>query len=76
MSILDFILRDQDACGFFLAKLDLIQAQDEIFMNVSQNFPSIQSGVDYVMSQESPDAAVIIGLFKFMGQTDSTGLLY
>ena len=28
------------------------------------------------MSQESPDATVVRGLFKFMGETDPTGLLY
>jgi hypothetical protein len=28
------------------------------------------------MSKESPDTTIIRGLFKFMGQTDPTGLLY
>jgi hypothetical protein len=50
LSLLDLILRDLDAYAFFLQKLDLIQTQDEIFMNVSQTFPTIQSGVDYVLS--------------------------
>jgi hypothetical protein len=45
-------------------------------MNVSQTFPTIQSGVDHVLSLDSPDTSVLIGLFKFMGQTDPTGLLY
>jgi hypothetical protein len=50
MPLLDFILRDKDACASFLQKLDLIQTQDQIFMDVSQTFPSIQSGVDHVLS--------------------------
>ena len=50
VSLLDFILRDKDAYAFFLQKLDLIQTQDEIFMNVSQTFATIQSGVDHVLS--------------------------
>jgi hypothetical protein len=45
-------------------------------MNVSQTFPTIQSGVDHVLSLDSPDTSVLRGLFKFMGQTDPTGLLY
>jgi hypothetical protein len=28
------------------------------------------------MSKESPDTTILRGLFKFMGQTDPTGLLY
>ena len=39
MTLLDFILRDKDASASFLQKLDLIQIQDKIFMNVSQTFP-------------------------------------
>jgi hypothetical protein len=74
--MLDFILRDKDSYTSFLQKLDLIQTQDQIFMNISQHFPAIQSGVDYVLSKESPDTNVVRGLFKFMGQTDPTGLLY
>jgi hypothetical protein len=50
ISLLDFILRDKDACGSFLQKLDLIYPQDQIFMNISQTFPMIQSGVDHVLS--------------------------
>jgi len=37
---------------------------------------TIQSGVDRVLSLESPDTNFVRGLFKFMGQTDPTGLLY
>ena len=76
MSMLDFILRDKDATATLLQKLDLIQTQDQIFMNVSLTVPFIQSGVDYIMFQESPDTNIVRGLFKFMGQTDPTGLLY
>jgi len=50
MSMLDFILRDKDATATLLQKLDLIQTQDQIFMNVSLTVPLIQSGVDYIMS--------------------------
>jgi hypothetical protein len=45
-------------------------------MNFSLTFNKIQSGVDYVLSKEFPDTNIIRGLFKFMGQTDPTGLLY
>ena len=76
MSLLELILRDKDACTSFLQKLDLLQPQDQIFMNVSLTIPIIKSGVEHVLSQDYPDINVVRGLFKFIGQTDPTGLLY
>jgi hypothetical protein len=41
MSVLDLILRDKDATAALLQKLDLIQTQDQIFMNDSLTVPLI-----------------------------------
>jgi hypothetical protein len=45
-------------------------------MNTSLNIPMIKSGVDHVLSENDPEKNVVRGLFKFMGKTDPTGLLY
>ena len=76
MTLVDFILKVPDARRFFLAKLDLIQASDEVYLDISQGFKEIQSGIDFVMSLENPDTDAIKALFIFMGSTDPTGLLY
>ena len=50
IALFDFMMRDQDAKAYFLQKLDLIQIQDEIYMNYSLTLPIIKSGVDHLMS--------------------------
>lgn len=50
MSLVDLVMRLPEARGWFLSKLNLIQASDEVYIDISKGFTGFPSGIDYMMS--------------------------
>jgi hypothetical protein len=75
--LLQLILSDRKARNILAANLDKFEAEDLFYLDLKQSFHE-QNALDKFLGGEASniDNNVVRSLFRFMGQTDETGLLY